>query len=308
MAAVATRDEGPTPRAAGAPRRLAVVGAPIEHSLSPLLHGAAARELGLDWRYERRLVAAGELAGFVDVLDPRWLGLSVTAPLKEEAHALASWVDARAEATGAVNTLLLGSRVRGWNTDVGGIVRAFAESSPEGLGSDAVGTVATAAIVGAGSTAHSAMVALAELGARAVTVAVRDVAKAARLAALGERLGVDVALQPLDAPLPAVDAAVSTLPAAADVVPTFAHPPARLLDADYARPSGSRYLDALGAARVIDGREMLLGQAVLQARVFALGDVDAPLPDEPRVARAMRAALLGGGAAGRPGTTGLEES
>ncbi|GEK80538.1 shikimate dehydrogenase family protein [Agrococcus baldri] len=275
-------------------RRLAVVGSPIAHSLSPALHGAAARELGLDWRYERRLVAAGELAGFLDVLDGSWLGLSVTAPLKHEARALAASVDARAELTGAVNTLLLGAAPRGWNTDVGGIVRSFADAG--------LGPVGSGAIVGAGGTAQAALLALAELGAGTVTVGLRSPAKGARLTELGERLGVTVSLQPLTEPLPAVDAAVSTLPAGAEVVPAFAHPPARLLDADYARPEGSRYLPGLGAERVIDGREMLLGQAVLQARIFALGEIETALPDEARVAAAMRAAMVGSG------TAGLEES
>jgi shikimate dehydrogenase len=264
-------------------RRLAVVGWPIEHSLSPVLHAAAARELGADWRYERRPVREGELAGFVDVLDGAWLGLSVTAPLKREAARIAARLDDRARLTGAANTLLLGAQPRGWNTDVGGIVRAFAEAGLDGA--------ATGAIVGAGATAGSALVALAELGARHVVVALRTPAKGGELAALGERLGVAVALQPLHAPVPAVDAAVSTLPAAAEAAPAFAHPPSRLLDADYARAAGSRYRDALPAAALIDGREMLLGQAVLQARIFASGDAAAPLPDEERVAGAMRSAL-----------------
>ncbi|WP_206446795.1 shikimate dehydrogenase [Agrococcus sp. KRD186] len=275
-------------------RRLAVVGAPIEHSLSPALQAAAARELGLDWRYERRLVAAGELADFVDVLDAAWLGLSVTAPLKHEARQLAATVDVRAELTGAVNTLLLGRELRGWNTDVGGIVRALTDAG--------AGSIASGAIVGAGGTAQAALLAMAELGAGAVTVGLRTQAKGAGLEALGERLGVRVALQPLEEPLPAADAAVSTLPAGADTVPAFMHPPAVLLDADYARPEGSRYLAALGADRVIDGREMLLGQAVLQARIFANGDIDAALDDEQHVAAAMRAAMVGSG------TAGLEES
>ncbi|MBO1768831.1 shikimate dehydrogenase [Agrococcus sp. TF02-05] len=276
----------------GASRRLAVVGWPIEHSLSPVLHGAAARALGLDWRYERRPVREGELEGFVDVLDASWLGLSVTAPLKREAALLAASLDERARLTGAANTLLLGARPRGWNTDVGGIVRAFAGGGLEGA--------ATGAIVGAGATASSALVALAELGARSVAVALRSPAKGAELVALGERLGVEVALQPLGEALPAVDAAVSTLPAAADVVPAFAHPPSMLLDADYARADGSRYRGAVPHAALLDGREMLLGQAVLQVRIFTSGDVVSPLPDEERVAAAMRSALAV--------ATGLEES
>jgi shikimate dehydrogenase len=257
-----------------------------------VLHGAAARELGLDWRYERRPVREGELSGFVDVLDRAWLGLSVTAPLKREAARLAARLDERAELTGAANTLLLGASPGGWNTDVGGIVLAFARAGLE--------SAATGAIAGAGATAGSALVALAELGARRIAVALRSPAKGVELVALGERLGVAVALQPLDAPLPAVDAAVSTLPAAADAVPAFAHPPSRLLDADYARPDGSRYRRAVPEGALVDGREMLLGQAVLQARIFSTGDAAAPLPDEERVVAAMRSAL--------EAAMGLEES
>lgn len=279
-------------------QRLAVVGDPIAHSLSPALQAAAADALGLDWSYERRRVAAGELARFVDVLDERWLGLSVTAPLKEEARALSTTIDAAAELTGAVNTLLLGPSPRGWNTDVGGMVQAFTDA---GLGSAAQGeheqgkheqgALERGVIIGAGATAQAALLALAKLGARHVTAALRTPAKGARLVELGERIGVEVALAPLGEPVPAVDAAVSTLPAAADVVPAFTHPPTRLLDADYARTDGSRYLATLGAERVIDGREMLLGQALLQARIFAQGEVDAPLPEEARVVAAMRAAM-----------------
>jgi shikimate dehydrogenase len=282
-------------------RRLAVVGWPVEHSLSPALHGAAARELGLDWDYGRRAVAPGELRSFVDALGPEWLGLSVTAPHKDDAAAIADELDPLARSTGTANTLLRSAtgRLSGWSTDVGGIVRAFADA---GLGS-----AATGAIAGAGATAQTALVALAGMGARHVTVALRTPAKAERLRELAAELGVTLAVQALEQQLPGVDAAVSTLPAAADVTPGLSSPPALLLDADYARPDGSRYLGSLPAARVIDGRAMLLWQAVLQVRVFALGDVDAPLPDEPRVVAAMRAALAAA-ESGVRASDSLEES
>ncbi|MGM1030569.1 MAG: shikimate dehydrogenase family protein [Actinomycetota bacterium] len=286
-------------------RRLAVVGWPVDHSLSPALQGAAARELGLDWDYGRAAVEPGGLAGFVGALGPEWLGLSVTAPHKHDAAAIADELDGLARATGAANTLLLeaaadgGRTVRGWNTDVGGIVRAFAAAGLE--------RARTGAIVGAGATAQTSLVALASMGAERVTVALRTPAKADRLRELAVVLGVALDVQGLDAPLPGVDAVVSTLPAAADAVPTFAAPPARLLDADYARSTGSRFLGALPAGTVIDGREMLLEQAVLQARIFALGALDAPLPDEGRVVAAMRAAL-DDGASGARASDSLEES
>ena len=66
------------------PRRCAVLGDPIEHSLSPVLHRAAYAELGLDWTYDAVRVPAGGLAAFVDDLDADWRGLSLTMPLKRE--------------------------------------------------------------------------------------------------------------------------------------------------------------------------------------------------------------------------------
>lgn len=286
-------------------RRLAVVGWPVDHSLSPALHGAAAGALGLAWDYRRCAVPPGELARFVDALGPEWLGLSVTAPHKHDAAGVAVELDELARATGTANTLLLsrddaGERaVRGWNTDVGGIVRAFAGAGLEHARSGA--------IVGAGATAQTSLVALAAMGAQRVTVALRTPAKAERLRELAEGLRIALDVQGLDEPLPGVDAAVSTLPAAAEAVPRFDAPPSRLLDADYARSTGSRFLGSLPAERIIDGREMLLGQAVLQARIFALGAVESPLPDEARVVAAMRAALADG-ATGAGASDSLEES
>lgn len=286
-------------------RRLAVVGWPVDHSLSPALHGAAARALGLEWEYRRCAVPPGELAGFVDALGAEWLGLSVTAPHKHDAAAIAVELDELARTTGTANTLLLadpatGRRaLRGWNTDVGGIVRAFAAAGLEDARSGA--------IVGAGATAQTSLVALASMGADRVTVALRTPAKAERLRELAALLRIDLRVQRLDEQLPGVDAAVSTLPAAADAIPAFAAPPSLLLDADYARSDGSRFLRSLPAGSVIDGREMLLGQAVLQARIFALGAVESPLPDEEAVVAAMRAALAGG-ATGAGASHSLEES
>ena len=89
--------------------RCAVLGDPVDHSLSPVIHRAAYRELGLgDWRYDAVPVSAGHLAAFVDGLDPtRWRGLSLTMPLKREAPPLLSSYDEWVAATGACNTVLL---------------------------------------------------------------------------------------------------------------------------------------------------------------------------------------------------------
>ncbi|MET0467635.1 MAG: shikimate dehydrogenase, partial [Aeromicrobium sp.] len=70
--------------------RCAVVGSPISHSLSPAMHRAAYRQLGLDWSYGAFDVQDGELTEFVSEHREGWRGYSVTAPLKREAATLAS--------------------------------------------------------------------------------------------------------------------------------------------------------------------------------------------------------------------------
>ena len=106
-------------------RRCGVLGDPIAHSLSPALHRAAYSQLGLDWTYDAHRVASGGLGAFLAGRGDEWRGLSLTMPLKEVAYAAADELDRHASLTGAVNTLLLGETLRGFNTDVGGIVDAF---------------------------------------------------------------------------------------------------------------------------------------------------------------------------------------
>ncbi|MGA7148303.1 MAG: shikimate dehydrogenase, partial [Microbacterium sp.] len=109
--------------------RLAVWGDPIAHSRSPQIHAAAYRALGFDWSYGSEQVDAAGFAEALARLDPSWRGLSLTMPLKSAAFAAAAERDRHAELTGAVNTLLLGPDApRGFNTDVGGIVRALGDN------------------------------------------------------------------------------------------------------------------------------------------------------------------------------------
>lgn len=275
-----------------ATHRLEVWGDPIAHSRSPQLHLAAYRVLGLDWSYERRRVAHDAFAPTLAGLDGTYRGLSITYPLKDAAFRAAVRRDDRAEATGAVNTLLLGpDGPYGLNTDVGGIVAALVECG--------LAHPATVRIVGAGATATSALVAVAELGARRVEVAARRPEAIEPLRAIGDRLGVRVLPVRLDEPAPAaVDLTIGTLPGDAQVAPELVDALAAvggaLFDVVYGRGA-----TALVAAWQRTGREthtgeaMLLHQAVLQVRVFLTGDVSAPLPDEDAVVGAMRNALVG---------------
>lgn len=148
--------------------RAGVVGSPIAHSLSPVLHQAGYAARGLtDWRYSAREVGAGGLRAFVDGLDDTWRGLSVTMPLKEEALALAAQASDLAAQVGGANTLIR-TGDGGWradNTDVAGVFRTLDGDVRAG---------ASAAVIGSGATARSVLAALHRLGVEQVCFVVRD--------------------------------------------------------------------------------------------------------------------------------------
>ena len=274
--------------------RLEVWGDPIAHSRSPQLHAAAYEVLGLDWAYGRRRVTEESFGAELASLDSEWRGLSLTMPLKGVAFAAAAAHDRRAELTGAVNTLLLraeGGAPAGFNTDVGGIVRALAD--------DGIASVPRARIVGAGATATSALVALAELDADEVEVVARRPEAVEPLAELGRRLGISVRTAGFEASRhDGVPLTIATLPGDAAIPDASAAALARagglLLDVVYGHwPTAlsAAWAHVGGAAR--SGLGMLLHQALLQIRIFAHGDPEAELADEPRVLAAMRSALEG---------------
>jgi Shikimate dehydrogenase substrate binding domain len=152
--------------------RAAVLGRPVAHSLSPLLHRAAYAALGLDdWTYDALDVGAGDLPVLLAGLGPEWRGFSVTMPCKQAAVDVADLVEPLPRLLHAANTLIRTDA--GWraeNTDVSGIGMALQLAGVEQVGA--------AAIIGAGGTAAAAAVALASLGAQQVEVVVRDPARA----------------------------------------------------------------------------------------------------------------------------------
>ncbi|MFL1999127.1 MULTISPECIES: shikimate dehydrogenase [unclassified Microbacterium] len=271
--------------------KLAVWGDPVAHSMSPRLHAAAYRVLGLDWEYDRRRVDEASFDDVLAGLDDGWRGLSLTMPLKRAAAASARSLDERARLTGAVNTLLLTEDgPHGFNTDVGGLVATIHEQG--------VDEVPFGRILGAGATAGSALVALAELGARRVDVIARRPEAAAPLVALGEALGVDV--EPADftrAPSPDATVTIATLPGGTDLgesAQPFAALGGLLVDVVYGSwPSPLATTWERDGGRAISGLGMLLHQAVLQVRVFVSGSTGIALTDEPRVLAAMREAVMG---------------
>ena len=257
-------------------RRAAVLGRPIGHSLSPVLHTAAYGALGLTgWRYEAVDCGEAGLAGVVDGLGPEWVGLSLTMPLKRAALAVADEVSPLAAAVGAANTLLLAGRRRADNTDVAGIVAALREAG--------VGQAARALVLGAGGTAPAALAALRELGATAPTVLVRDASRTADLRAAAERLGVAPDIRTGLGDLPPADVVISTLPAGAADGLRVAPVATAVLDVVYTPwPTPFAARAAATGARVASGLAMLLHQAAAQVELMT---------GHPAPLDAMRAAL-----------------
>ncbi|GGS06331.1 shikimate dehydrogenase [Streptomyces nojiriensis] len=262
--------------------RAAVLGSPIEHSLSPVLHRAAYQELGLDdWSYDRFEIDEAALPEFVAGLGPEWAGLSLTMPLKRAIMPLLDGISDTAAAVETVNTVVLteDGRRLGDNTDIPGIVAALHERGVE--------KVSSAAVLGAGATASSALAALSRICSGEVTAYVRSAARAAEMRQWGERLGVPVrtadwseAAAALSAPLVIATTPAGTTDALAASVPEGA---GTLFDVLY-----DPWPTALAAAwsrqggQVVGGLDLLVHQAVLQVELMT-GRTPGPLA-------AMRAA------------------
>ncbi len=193
--------------------RAAVLGAPIAHSLSPVLHRAAYRALGLTgWSYQAIECDTTRLPAVLDDCGPDWAGLSLTMPLKRAVLPLLDHIDPPARAVGAANTVVFtGGRRHGHNTDVPGMMAALAEAGVTGLTGPA-----TVLILGGGATACSALAAVRGLGAARATAAVRDPARAQDLLAAADHLAITVTLTDFDKPeVTAPDVLISTVPAGA---------------------------------------------------------------------------------------------
>jgi shikimate dehydrogenase len=256
--------------------RCAVLGDPVEHSLSPALHRAAYVALGLDWAYDAVRVPSGGLEAYVAGLGPEWRGLSLTMPLKREAVPLLTSRDRWTELTGGANTVLLdadGGR-HGLNTDVPGAEAAIAEATDV--------SVHRALVLGGGATAASVLLALAERGLEKATLAVRDPARAAEtLAAVGRHPSrPEITVVPIDglAAVPA-DLVVSTIPVSAQgerLLAAVADVPV-VFDVLY-----DPWPTPLAAAATADGRtvvgglDLLVWQAVDQLRAMT-GRFDVPV-------------------------------
>ncbi|MFI9010592.1 shikimate dehydrogenase [Actinosynnema sp. NPDC053489] len=265
-------------------RRAAVIGSPVAHSLSPVLHNAAFAALGLsDWEYTRVECAADGVAPLVAGLDPSWAGLSVTMPGKRAALAAATVATPRAVRVGAANTLV--PVEGGWradNTDVDGVLGALRAACGFTSGSRAV-------LLGAGGTATAALVALASAGVRAVSLVVRSASRAAEAESCASRLGLALDVVTWDAAdfaalASASDVLVSTVPpeATGPIAAELAEAPCVLDVVYHPWPTPLARAVAERGRTLATGLDMLLHQAFGQSEQFT----GRPAPRE-----AMRAAL-----------------
>lgn len=252
-----------------------MLGAPIAHSLSPVLHTAAYRALGLDdWSYEAIECNEDRLPGLLGSLGPAWAGLSLTMPLKRAILPLLDHIEPLATDVGAANTVVFGDDGRsGFNTDVPGMIAALAEAG-------ATTAPATALVLGAGATACSALAALRGLGLAEADVSVRNPATAGPLRAVAERLGMTVRLFPFgEGPGQAEgQLLISTVPArAGDIyaerIAARTLAPAAVLDVVY-HPWPTRLASVAGqvGAVVAGGFELLLHQAARQVELMTSRD------------------------------------
>jgi shikimate dehydrogenase len=280
------------PQGSGPPRRAAVLGKPIAHSLSPMIHNAGYAAAGLaEWSYTAHECAEHELAGFVATLGPEWAGLSLTMPLKHVALTVADHASDIAATLGAANTLH--RRPDGWyaeNTDASGMVDAL-----HAVGVTGVDRIA---ILGAGGTARAALATGAHLGAEVAVYARRREA-IEDLRGVADALGVPLRARDLaDAKAggqpdgtsgglaAGVDLLISTLPAGAadSIVDSLGLRPGLVVFEVLYHPWPTPLVAAAQAAgcTVVGGLDLLLAQAVRQFELFT--GVPAPVP-------AMRDAL-----------------
>jgi len=252
--------------------RLGVVGEPIEHSLSPVLHRAGLAQAGLagtSTRVSMRDIVAGDLRG---LMGAHFDALSVTMPLKEAAVSICTELDAVASRTGVVNSLLArGDRVLGANTDGPGLVAALLAQFSLPIDQRRI------VVLGAGGAARGIVDAFVEAGAAAVTVLGRTAANVERLTSRYENVD-----DYPDADRP-VDLIVNTLPVEArttvDEWRVGVNDETVAIDVTY-EPRMSPWRAAMESrgCRSANGLGMLAYQAALQMGWWWNRDIDgAPL-------------------------------
>jgi shikimate dehydrogenase len=244
-----------------------VIGDPIGHSKSPLIHGFWLKALGIDAEYRAAHVTADALAGYFESRrdDSAWRGCNITIPHKQAALDHVEDRGGVRGSIGAINTVIRGEDgvLIGTNTDAGGFYAPIAGLDLEGR---------HAVVIGAGGGARAILFALSKVGIGRVTILNRNVLKAA---ALLSSFGIRGDAIPLGSPLPPADLLVNASPLGMDGQPPLAldlsplHQHAVVYDIVYA-PLETRLLAQARDRELdtVDGLDMLIGQAALAFELF----------------------------------------
>ncbi len=246
----------PVGRITGAALLGGIVGNPVSHSLSPVIHNAWLEAGGIDGAYVA--FAPKDASGFDALVTAGRAGLiagvNVTAPFKEQAFALADEAAAAAQMTGSANILVFeDGRVRADSADGAGVLYALAEQAPK-LKLNGASVV----MLGAGGAARASAGALIEAGA-ALSILNRTRERAEALAA---DLGPAVSVAPDAGVLEGADLVINALSVAPDISLAALKPSAVVMDMTY-KPVVTPLLAAARARGLttVDGLAMLIGQA-----------------------------------------------
>lgn len=244
--------------------KLAVLGSPISHSLSPKIHGAAYQALGLQAEYGSHEVSESSFPDFIEAHSPsEWRGFSLTMPLKEIALSVCQEVEEVARGIGAINTLV--SNEEGWigyNTDVAGFSYLFAQLELNEI-----------AILGAGGTAKAALSALASLG-KSAKVYRRDSKRDQSL----RRINAGVEILDWQSVSKAFEASLllNTLPVTAFELPELrSYPRGKIIDSLY-HPWPTPLMVTAKERVLFTGKDLLVAQALSQIELFSGRTIDRP--------------------------------
>ena len=237
--------------------KAAVLGSPVSHSLSPVLHNAAYIALNLDHTYSAIETAQNDLGNFLAQRDGDWLGVSLTMPLKEVAFDFADASDDLAKLTGAINTLVFQDGIQAFNTDVLGIVDAVSEFGHS--------KISNGVIFGSGATARSSLVALHRLGASSINVVARNESDVQRMETISNELGLHLNRTAVtDSEWMSADVVINTTPVGVldEVAREVFSPAGLLLDVVYDPwPTQLAACWSVTGGTIVSGLSMLLHQA-----------------------------------------------
>lgn len=277
-------------------RKFAVLGDPIDHSLSPVIHQAAYKALNLSWKYSRINVSEHRLATFLSEEVSNFAGFSLTMPLKDELVRIANergWqIDDAAVLLGCANTLVRhdDGRIIVANTDLVGAKKAL-NVLPT--------SVTSAAIMGSGATARTLSLATLQVFGEleSLTVFSRRPEPAQLIATLVEQTNAEVKFEwlPIEAAADfgGADLTVNTLPSAVSKTVEVDLPFSLSFVFDVTYDGGEDSpASQWPLENRVDGRSMLVYQAVEQLRLFgAFSEGDRNVTEEV-VASAMFSAIL----------------